>query len=299
MNQKNQILRWAQFIEEIRWFMADCVEVKTPVRVPAGAFEAVIDSFSIQPGGGELQSSPEIAMKRLIAETHLSCFQICPCFRDDPEGPHHLKEFTMLEFYRVGEGLDEIMEKTLSLFKHLFGTLTVEDTSVQALFEKEVGVDLKKCDSLEDFRSVVCEENLVRVTEEDTWEDIFFKVMLEKIEPKFKPDTLTFVHHYPKRLAALSKLNEKGEAERFEIYWKGMELCNGAAELTDLGELKARIEKEKEARVKTGKKPHPNPSQLIEALELGLPECAGVAVGLNRVFQIYLDPDNRHPNIRK
>lgn len=258
MYGSRNVREWAAFQKAIRAWLDSrgYLEVSTSYVVPAGAFESTIDTLTVRwkQGTGELHTSPEIEMKRLIAESRESVYQICHCFRDDPtETGIHLKEFHMLEFYRVGADENQLLEEVKALFEHLFGNrLSFATHSVSHLADLDP--------------------------------DSFFRKMIESVEPSLDPEIPTIVRGYPGTVSALAAVDEEGLARRFEIYWHGMELCNGCAELVDLGELLRRIEEEARLREAEGKAPHPLPQDLIATLERGLPQCAGVAVGLDRLF---------------
>lgn len=258
MNGSRNVREWAAFQRDIRAWLdgRGYWEVSTKYVVPAGAFESTLDTLQVRwkDGTGELHTSPEIEMKRLIAETQESLYQICHCFRDDPtETGIHLKEFHMLEFYRVGADEHSLLEEVKALFEHLAGRkLSFEVFSVAHLAALDP--------------------------------DSFFRSMIESIEPGFSPRTPTIVTGYPGAVSALAAVDEKGIARRFEIYWHGMELCNGCSELTDKTELERRVAEEARLRTAEGKSPHPPPKDLLETLDRGLPQCAGVAIGLDRLF---------------
>ena len=266
MDTVTALRRWAGLLAQIRRFFDErgFVEITTRHLVPSGAFEGVIDTI---PAGkfGELHTSPEMEMKALLSTAPVSCYQICRCFRDDPlQTGIHGKEFTMLEFYQVGAdyaGIRELMKELLAAVGFLG---EVSERSVRDLLGGKTP------------RKVAGER----------WDDAFFKLFLEEVEPNLPPDPPTMVIDYPAQIAALAALNpDRQTAQRFEIYWKGMEICNGCVELGDLAELKTRIEAEALQRKEAGKTPHPDPTTLVKALERGLPPSAGVAVGLDRLFK--------------
>lgn len=266
MDTVTAIREWAAFLARVRRFFDErgFVEVTTKHLVPAGAFEGVIDTLQV-PGRGELHTSPEMEMKALLSKSGLSCYQICRCFRDDPlETGIHGKEFTMLEFYSMGSDYGSIRRLMIELLSAVgYGGKVTEKTVTELM-----GGTLPPAKTGE------------------RWEDTFFRRFLEEVEPKLPADPPTLVKDYPAQIAALAALNSDGKtAQRFEIYWKGMEICNGCVELGDAKELAERIEQEQAVRKAAGKAPHPRPKGLEEALERGLPDCAGVAVGLDRLFK--------------
>ena len=257
-------------------------EVFTPYLVRAGAFEGVIDTIKASGAkdSWELHTSPEIEMKKLLSERKESFFQIARCFRDDPPTPHHLKEFTMLEYYRVGCSYTNLIDDMKELIRQLSPSTKMAFVSVSEAMKKH-GLDLSS--TAEDFRGKI------HVSENDSWSDLFCKLLVEKIEPSFDPEVVTFLTDYPKEQCALGKLAPDGKtAQRFEIFWKGMEICNGCTELTDPNELLARYEKEVLLRRERGLEPHPFPEVLYASMKSGIPECAGIAIGLDRLYRARL-----------
>jgi elongation factor P--(R)-beta-lysine ligase len=286
---KSSLLAWAKLLKRTRAYLDrdGFTEVMTNALVSEGAFESSIDTLKVSysDGKGELHSSPEIEMKRCLATAQLPIYQICKCYRDDPRTPVHWKEFTMLEFYRmnasylqilqdVQEWLEEIAERKLS-----FEILSVNDA-----IKKFAGLDLEAAPNTAALRKMVENTRTLQLSSEDTWEDIFFKVIVEKIEPALPPDRPVFLIDYPVSVSPLSQRKGDGIwAERFELYWCGMELCNGCTELSSPEELKKRYEEESALRRALKKPPHPFPSHLYEAMKT-MPPAAGVAVGLERTF---------------
>ncbi|MCB0405854.1 MAG: hypothetical protein KDD51_13815 [Bdellovibrionales bacterium] len=284
MNGRKNIVAWANYLRTLREFFEGrgFYEVVTDHLVPAGAFEASLDTLKVEWSGGhnELHTSPEIEMKQLLASGSGSIFQICQCFRDDPDTGVHRREFSMLEFYEVGANWEKAMELTKALITELSGRpLSFRLLTFEVAFKKFAGVSLFPIDA-ERLRR----ESRVVFNAQDTWDDMVFKILLEQVEPALDPDTPTVLCEYPASMSALAHVNDRGVADRFEIYWKGMELCNGCTELTSLAELKRRTQKQAAQRGLEHKAAHPLPERLMEALEKGLPPCAGVAVGLERLF---------------
>ncbi|MBI4406093.1 MAG: hypothetical protein HY537_18180 [Deltaproteobacteria bacterium] len=284
-----KVKQWGEFLCQVRKFFnkRGFLEVTTPHLVSAGAFESTLDPLSCKwsNGTGELHTSPEFEMKLLLSEIRLPIYQICQCFRDDPPSPVHKIEFTMLEFYRPFVQYESTQTEMKQLLSTVSGRdLEFKEYTVNDLVLSCTGLNLQNL-SEEELRQQVDEKQIVSVSSDDAWEDIFFKIMLEHVEPRLDPAIPTLVKDYPKRVCALADINPVTQvAERFEIYWKGMELCNGATELTNLPQLMERFNQESRIRRLAGKNPHPSPDRLILALKKGLPPCSGVAVGLDRLF---------------
>lgn len=270
MDAVTKTRRWSLLINRLREHLEanGFIEVFTNNLVPAGAFEASLDCLKVAFEGGEMElhTSPEIEMKRLLSEIRQSAFQITKCYRDDPPTGIHWKEFTMLEFYRVEAGYERLIDDMKGLIEACVGhEMPFDELTVQEAFQRFAGIDLANSPDLD--------------------EDTYFKCLIEKVEPALDPKRPTILRDYPASQCTLGKIDSsRNIVERFEIYWEGMELCNGCTELTDLEELNRRYEIESEKRKRRGKSPHPYPDRLAEALKRGLPPMAGVAVGVDRLF---------------
>ncbi len=156
---------------------------------------------------------------------------------------------------------------------------TVRETVLAA-----AGIDLSSTRTVEAFKANIQNKTSVHLSSNDTWSDMFFKVMLDVVEPSLDPKQPTILRDYPLPISALATTDETSwTAQKFELYWYGLEICNGCTELTDLAEMKKRYENESVQRKLRGKFPHPYPLDLQKALET-LPPCAGVALGLERLF---------------
>lgn len=291
MDAAKKIRLWAGLLKETRAFFdtQGFFEVTTQCLVPAGAFEASIDPLTVGDSKtaplGQLHTSPEMEMKVLLAQSRLPIYQLTPCFRDDPHSPVHAKEFTMLEFYRIGATASAVAKDTQALLEKLAGRpLAWLHVRVDKLF-RNLGLELAELPTAPDFRSAIEKLELVETAQSDSWSDLFFRVWLEKIEPAFPPDRPVLVQGYPVAVSPLS-FSAQGSlfAERFEIYWRGMELCNGCTELTDPLRLRQRWEEQNQDRLARHLPLHPLPERLWLAADSGMPACAGVAVGLDRLF---------------
>lgn len=215
MTPNTKVKKWSHFLKAIRHFLDErgFFEVTTPHLVSAGAFEATIDTLKVTWGenGGELHSSPEMEMKRVLSETSLPIYQICQCFRDDPPSPVHTVEFTMLEFYRVNADYKTIEQDMKDLLRTLTtASLPFEQWGVAELFEKHLGFDLTQHYDKPKLQDTVRAMALLEPTHDDDWSDIFFKLMLDYIEPKLNPDIPTIVRDYPPAIAALARLGQTG-----------------------------------------------------------------------------------------
>ena len=294
--KRNNLETRARIVKEVRTFFDDqnFTEVQTPVLqiMPSPdthihAFETVQWGRNLKPKGNlGLHTSPEIAMKKLLVAGMERIYQICPVFRNGEEGRLHSSEFTMLEWYRTGTDYTEMMNDCEALIKSLglfedksFKRLTVADAF------KEVGVDINS-----DLKPQA-ESIGVRTIETDIFEDIFHAIMAEKIEPNLGKDVPTFLIDYPIPLAALAK--KRGQvAERFELYINGIEIANAFSELTDPAEQRTRLEADLKAKQDVYCIDAPIDEEFIKALEHGMPESSGCALGLDRLIMIACNADN-------
>jgi elongation factor P--(R)-beta-lysine ligase len=281
--------RWAHFLKTLRRYFEDrgYLEVSTPSLVAAGAFESCLDSLKVSWNGGqcELPTSPEIELKWLLSQVKKPLYQIGKAYRDDPPSPIHWREFTMLEFYRPFVDYRNAQTEMKELICEVADrSLDFQEVSVREIVLEKTGIDLEKANTAEKLKARILDRALISLSGQESWDDLFFKILVEKIEPALDPEQPTLIREYPPSQAALVALDSTQRwAERFEIYWKGMELCNGGTELADLDQLDRRYHQEKAERIQQGKIPHPYPARLFEAIK-SLPPCAGVAVGLERLF---------------
>jgi len=279
---------WARFIRSIRHFFESrgFLEVSTPLLVPAGAFENAIDPLTVhsQAESTQLHTSPEMEMKVVLAEVKAPIFQICKCFRDDPDTEIHFKEFHMLEFYRPHCTYETTQKDVIELLLTITqAPISTRRMSIDQLFREKVGIELEKAPTAEQLLKKALALGLDSLSSNNTWEDLFFRIMLDKIEPSLDPQVPTLVTDYPASVSTLAKPKDSFWGERFELFWKGMELCNGATELVSEKLLRSRYEFESRERQKVGKAPHPFPERLAAVMHK-LPESSGVAVGLDRLF---------------
>ena len=292
----------ARLLSKLRDFFAekDILEVQTPVLSQAGNTEPTIESFIIQEHENAahkiqpsfLNTSPEFAMKRLLAAGYGSMYQITPAFRQDEQGKRHNSEFTLLEWYRIDFDHHALMgevnalvrfvaEKFLNLGRSQF--LTYQDAMI-----KFAGVDPFNTTN-EELKEATIKAGIDAVgmddVNQDTWLDLIMSEIIEKNLPLNCP---VFIYDYPASQAALAKIRKGSHdvAERFELYINGMELANGFHELSDAAEQAQRFKQQQQQRKESGQQGIPADYHLIEALKHGLPECAGVAVGLDRLLMV-------------
>lgn len=231
------------------------LEVHTPVLVPAPAFEEHLEA--VPAATGWLHTSPEFAMKRVLAAGLCRIYQVVPCFRAEEHGPCHALEFTMLEWYRAGAGTAELMDEV----EDLIGTCAAAVGRPRPAFVRRTVSEL-----IED-----------RSTPETRHE--WFREWVDRVEPALTAPTI--VHGYPPWQAALAAI-VNGVADRFEVYLEGLELANAFAELLDPVELRERWDEANRARTKAGRAPHPIDEAFLEAVGR-MPRCAGIALGVDRL----------------
>lgn len=241
-----------------------------------------------------LHTSPEYKMKRLLAAGFGDIYQICKVFRDGERGRHHLPEFTLIEWYRLNFGLQDIMRDTIEFVSALLArsglTSSVDFISYEDAFQKTVNFSPQTLDIAELASSINVDEQLTHAIgdDADAWLDL---VLAEKIIPEFAKDRLTVIFHYPASQAALARIcpDDAVVADRFEVFYGSLELANGFVELTDADEQLTRFERDRMARRRNAAAIHPIDQELISALRAGLPPCAGVAVGFDRLLMLHED----------
>ena len=286
----------ARVYNQIRTFFNNrgCLEVDTPLLMPAASTEANIDSMAVAHAARPLylQTSPEFAMKRLLAAGSESIFQICHAFRQGESGRLHNPEFSLLEWYRVGYDYRQLMAEiellitTLSLRRCSFSYISYRD-----LFAQSLDLDIREV-TLKGLRRY-CRQ-LVPGTDSGGLEfDQCLDLLLSMvIAPSMQG--YQFVYDYPESQAALARINphDSAVAERFELFFDGIELANGFSELTDAAQQRSRFELDNEIRRNRGLPQYAIDERLLAALESGLEDCAGVAVGLDRLLMVILGLDS-------
>ncbi len=240
-----------------------------------------------------LQTSPEFAMKRLMAAGMRAIFQIGPVFRAAERGQWHNPEFTMIEWYRTGDGLLQSAQLLSDLVQDATGAPAAELTTYQAAFQVHAG-----CDPLTTTAAGLAEQGASRLNvpltwseDKDDWLNLLFS---ELVQPQLGHTRPTIVTHYPASQSALARLSENSPltAERFELFIQGVELANGYHELTDASELEKRNRLVNLQREADGKRPLPVESALLDAMRSGLPNCSGCALGLERLLMVHLGLDS-------
>jgi len=257
------------------------IEVETPVRISAPALEEHIDA--IPAAGQYLRTSPELHLKQLLAGKHERIFEMGPCFRMNERGNLHNPEFTMLEWYRVGADYKAILDETRALICHVAQTVL---GATRFTFDLHA-VDLGGCWEVLTARDAFLKfAGWDPVAEFDA--DRFDLDLVTKVAPALSPNNPVVLTDYPAPLAALARLSpvDPSVAERWELYIARMELANAFSELIDVDEQRERFRSCAEKRSKAGKEAYPMDENFLNALESGMPDCAGVALGVDRLVMV-------------
>jgi lysyl-tRNA synthetase class 2 len=287
----------------IRAFFAErqILEVETPILSGAGNTDPNIESFTtrfhghVDAGARErwLRTSPEFPLKRLLASGVGDCYELGRVFRNGEAGGRHNPEFSMLEWYRVGWDHRRLMHETIELVEAALGMLDrraeVMITSYRQLFLDELGIDPLHA-TLDELRAPLAGFGINPVDlGRDDWLDL---LSTHRLQPAFPRDRITLIHDYPASQCALAKIRagDPPLAERFELYLGPHELANGYHELNDAGEQGARFERDNEVRRERGLREVPLDQQLLAVLDV-MPDCAGVALGVERLLMCLADTD--------
>jgi lysyl-tRNA synthetase class 2 len=303
----------SQNIQKIRDFFTknNFTEVETPIMTPIPGMEPHLTpfetKFETQHNNTRklyLNTSPELQMKKLLGAKFGNIFQITKVFRNgEIGGALHNPEFTMIEWYRENANYFDLMTDCENLIKTLAGKTQLiyqekkidlktpwEKISTQELFLKYCNINLLENKSFESFSKTAKKQNLDINACED-WDDIYFKIFLNHIEPHLGQKTPVFVYDYPSTQAALAKKNAKNPffAERFELYIAGIELTNAFSELIDAKEQKERLKEEQQIRKKLGKTVFDIDEEFLASLESIKIPCAGIALGVDRLIMLLLN----------
>ncbi len=284
----------AELLTKLRAFFAarDVLEVDTPALSRAGATDRHIQSFRVEDGRQGhlfLHTSPEFPMKRLLAAGYGDIYQLCKVFRSGEAGRMHNPEFTMLEWYRVGFDHHQLMAEVAALIGGLIpGLEPAEYLTYREAFQKHAGFDVAQADSKECIAALTRDGRQVPAADAldyDGWLDM---VAGDLIYPALGQGRLTFIYDYPASQAALARVRPGTPpvAERFEAFLGGVELVNGFHELADAAEQRRRFEADRTYRRTQGLMDVPLDVRLLQALEQGLPDCAGVALGFDRLVMV-------------
>lgn len=279
----------ANILRQIRDFFAErnVLEVETPVLSESGNSDPGLQQFCLDSEAGWLRTSPEYAMKRLLAAGSGDIYELGRVFRSGEQGRHHNREFTMLEWYRCGwthhQLMDEVAELVRGFFTH--AALNESRISYQDLFLAYAGIDPHGA-TLDELQS--CADSFGLDVPDLDRDGLLDLILSHVIQPRMKKQDLVFVYDYPESQAALAQItkNVPAVAERFELFVNGLELANGYHELCDPIEQRQRFDLENKCRQSRSLEPVPIDEKLLAALEAGLPQCSGVAVGVDRLIML-------------
>jgi len=297
----------ARLYARIREFFAErgVLEVETPILSRAANTDPNIESFSTSFSGHAdagprerwLRTSSEFAQKRLLAAGVGDNFELGRVFRNGEAGRRHNPEFTMLEWYRVGWDHHRLIGETIDLVLQALALVGRDAAILQItyrdIFLRELAVDPFLAD-VDMLRRALGEQRIdADGLSRDDWLDL---LLTHRIQPGFPPDRVTVIRNYPATQCALAKVcldeNEALVAERFELYVGKQELANGYHELTDSAEQRARFVRDNERRRARGLRELPIDENLLAALDSGLPDCAGVALGIERLLMAMIETDD-------
>lgn len=278
----------AEVLAKIRDFFAarDVLEVETPLLTHSTIPDPNIASFTTTLNNKKLylQTSPEFAMKRLLATGAGSIYQICKAFRHDECGKLHNPEFTILEWYRVNFNHHELMKEMDELLQTLLQSKPAEKITYQNSFQKHLNIDPLNC-SLDELIACALQNGLNNIQDLD--KDGWLNILLTRfIEPHLGFTQPTFLYNFPVSQAALARINN-GVAERFEVYINGIELANGFHELNNANEQKERFISDLKKRAQLNLSQPPLDEYFLQALAADFPNCAGVALGIDRLLMLY------------
>lgn len=305
-NFNPDVLRsWGRFLTEVRRFFVqkDFLEVKTPSLVICPGTEPTLDVFQTEFVMGSkkktyyLPTSPELHLKKALSLGADKIFEISNCFRNGEITATHQPEFAMLEWYRSYSNLYAIKEDVVFLISHLAEALHVSPPkkvvtySVAQLFEHYCQFQLTPQTSLQELKELA-EKLGVDVHSAESIDDYFFLIFMDKIESQLPPDHLVFVEKYPAYQAALARLTEDGWGDRFEAYWKGMELCNAFHELNDPKIQRMRSVEDINKKKQMMKPSVPLDEEFFACLQAGMPPSGGIAFGLERLFMAFYQIEN-------
>ena len=295
----------AKILQQVRQFFAErnVVEVETPALSQGTVTDVYLDALSCKydflaesPVGHStelfLQTSPEFYMKRLLASGYGCIYQIAKAFRHEESGTNHNPEFTMLEWYRIGFDQFDLMHEVSELLKTVLGGDKAVFTSYQDIFIETVSID-PLVTTFDELVEVLNTHNksaewLIEMNDLDLLLQFIFT---EIIEPTIGINAPQFIYDFPIAQASLAKVSvdDPRVAQRFECYFKGIELVNGFNELTDADEQLTRFEQDNAKRKVQELPVKPIDRNFIDALKQGLPQCSGVALGIDRLVMLALD----------
>jgi lysyl-tRNA synthetase class 2 len=260
------------------------LEVETPAIVPCPGLDVHLAAFEVRAPKGEpvgwLATSPEYQMKRLLSAGAERIFQLCRSYRAEEHGRHHEREFTMLEWYRANATSDDVIRDTEELVAFVASALDQPAPELQPPWQRLT------VDEALQFHANAALDTLVQDEEQ------FFRVWVEEVQPRLGNERPIIVTDWPSSMASLARLKPNGMADRFEVFFRGVELCNGFGELTDATEQRRRFQRDQAERRAAGAPIYPIDERFLDDLERGMPESGGNALGVDRLLMLLLGADS-------
>ncbi len=270
--------------------------IRTPYLVKCPGLEPTLEPLSCELAYGRkrtkvfLPTSPEIHLKKAMTLGWTDIFEIKTCFRNGEFSSHHDVEFAMLEWYRGFADLKLIEQDLRDLLSALAADgwatenqIRIVNTDFATLFGEILGFDLTPQTGAQDLQRL-CRDIDVHFSETDSFNDLFHRIVIDRIEPRLQALGPTIVRGFPPSQAALAKLDSFGWADRFEFYWRGLEIANAFNEVNEPDEQERRWQSESEERKRLGSSAVPSDPDLIRAMQKGMPPAGGIALGLERLY---------------
>lgn len=289
MLEKSYLVKRSQLIKGIRNFFdaQGVLEVQTSSLIDTPTTDVYIDSIysEVNTEIGHktikyLHTSPELEMKKLVSKGSGDIYQICQVFRDNEHGLNNFNEFTMLEYYRIGFGIHELMDDITNLLFSVGLNEEPKKLSYSQAFNDFVGIDILNI-NFNQLKNIAISLGL---TTDFLWiEDLQMLMFTHLIEPKLKHIPVCFIYDYPKNQSALAKI-DGNVASRFEMYINGLEIANGYDEIQDAETYKERFDNENKKRELLSKKKCKIDYEFLSNLQNNLPQCSGVAIGIDRLL---------------
>lgn len=296
---------WQMFIHSVHDFFAKegFIHWLTPSFVESAGVDANIDFFyakGVRTGRTyRLPTSPEFELKKAMVQGVDLIYEIKNCYRDDDTTPVHKTEFTMLEWYRSFATLEDIENDVKNLLNSLFENFGLPYENIENfsrytmadLFKTYLQFDLHPQTSLNDLKKLL-EAQALDWSDTDDWNDLFFRVYVDRIEPHLKALGAIIIRGFPAQQRSLSRLTKDGWADRFEFYWNGVEIANAYHEENNPTAIEEIIANEMKKRVKAGREPIQKDSSFVEMMKQGLPPSSGIALGLERLMMCLFEKND-------
>lgn len=288
---------WQDFLSAIREYFVgkDFIELRTPTLVPSPGLEPHLDPFKTQFEMGStrreyyLPTSPEFHLKKALVQGFPRIFEFKECFRNGEISDHHQPEFLMLEWYRAFSEMEVMMRDVAYLVDflqdrfHSTEALPVSVITMEDVFQREFGFKLTPQTTQKEILVLAIKEGL-DVSNDESFDDIFMRIFVERIEPHLGRKGPVILYHFPPSQAALARLTTDGWADRFELFWKGLEIANAFHELNNPDEQRRRFKEDQKKKLELGKPVVPVDEEFLKALDYGMPPAVGIALGVERLF---------------